>query len=181
MLEELSQFREELSQCRHCLNGSDYLPCLPGTAPNHNLRPPLLVLAESPTPEESELQSPWSSHQHQFVRQLLREAGIGVQFCWFSYLIRCPKPVGIASHCQSWLDRELRVVQPRVVLALGKTCFQALVGKKLSYRDHLYQLIPQPGSERMIAVVDHSTSLFSCGRLRLRRVAHLLTQIQGLL
>jgi len=65
--------------------------------------------------------------------------------------------------CRFWLDHELDVVQPDVVVALGATAARALMHKALSINSNRGRLIALPGAMKGIIITVHPSYL-----LRLR-------------
>ena len=65
--------------------------------------------------------------------------------------------------CRFWLDHELDVVQPDVVVALGATAARALMHKALSINANRGRLIALPGAMKGIIITVHPSYL-----LRLR-------------
>jgi len=60
--------------------------------------------------------------------------------------------------CRPWLDAELAVVAPRVVVCLGATAAQALLGKDFRVTKGRGRLLPATFAPRVLATV-HPSSL----------------------
>jgi uracil-DNA glycosylase family protein len=87
--------------------------------------------------------------------------------------------------CRPWLDAELALVQPEVLVCLGASAAQALLGRQLSVTRQRGELLPSPLAPRAMATV-HPASILRAPdsetrRLEMRRfvqdlknVAHLL-------
>ena len=63
-----------------------------------------------------------------------------------------------------WLDAELRVVQPRVLVALGSTAAQALYGKDFRVTRQRGELVPSMLAPSALATVHPSSILRSDNR-----------------
>lgn len=61
--------------------------------------------------------------------------------------------------CRPWLDAELAVLQPKVVVCLGATAAQALLGKDFRVGQQRGEFIQSPLAERVIATVHPSSIL----------------------
>lgn len=61
--------------------------------------------------------------------------------------------------CRPWLDAELAVVQPRVVVCLGATAAQALLGRKFRVTQQRGQLVESDLAEFVTATVHPSSIL----------------------
>jgi uracil-DNA glycosylase len=61
--------------------------------------------------------------------------------------------------CRPWLDAELAVVKPRVVVCLGATAAQALLGRQFRVTQHRGELVESPLAEFVTATVHPSSIL----------------------
>jgi uracil-DNA glycosylase family protein len=61
--------------------------------------------------------------------------------------------------CNPWLQEEIRVVKPRVVVALGATAAQALLGKQFRVTQDRGRPIPTEFAEAVVATVHPSAVL----------------------
>ncbi len=70
--------------------------------------------------------------------------------------------------CRPWLEWEIRLVRPRVIVALGATAAQALLGPKFRVTQHRGTLIDSEWAEAVIATVHPSAVLRAPGDVRER-------------
>jgi DNA polymerase len=61
--------------------------------------------------------------------------------------------------CRPWLEAELRVVQPAVVVCLGATAAQAVLGAQFKLMQQRGQVWPSPLAERVVATIHPSAVL----------------------
>jgi len=61
--------------------------------------------------------------------------------------------------CRPWLDAELDVLKPKVLVCLGATAAQALLGSKFRVSQQRGQLVPSPLAPHVIATVHPSSIL----------------------
>jgi DNA polymerase len=61
--------------------------------------------------------------------------------------------------CRPWLDAELEVVKPEVVVCLGATAAQALLGRNFSVLRHRGEFVDSPITARVLATVHPSSIL----------------------
>jgi DNA polymerase len=61
--------------------------------------------------------------------------------------------------CRPWLDAELAVLKPRVLVALGATAAQALLGKQFRVSRQRGELVESPLAPNVIATVHPSSIL----------------------
>jgi len=61
--------------------------------------------------------------------------------------------------CRSWLDLEIAIVQPDIVVCLGATATQALLGRDFRVTRQRGQLLPFAGNQQVLATVHPSSIL----------------------
>ena len=61
--------------------------------------------------------------------------------------------------CRPWLEAEIDVIEPEVIVALGATAAQTLIGKDFRVTQHRGELIPSPLAPHMMATVHPSSIL----------------------
>jgi DNA polymerase len=61
--------------------------------------------------------------------------------------------------CRPWLDAEIEIVRPRVVVCLGATAAQALLGRSFKVTQRRGELFPQPAGYVITATVHPSSIL----------------------
>ena len=69
-----------------------------------------------------------------------------------------PDAVEVAA-CRPWLDREIELVAPKVVVCLGATAAQALLGRSFKVTKQRGELFPQPAGHVVTATVHPSSIL----------------------
>src|SRR5215470_11469265 len=69
-----------------------------------------------------------------------------------------PDPLEIQA-CRPWLEAELAVLQPRVLVCLGSTAAQALLGRTFRVTLHRGEWVPSPLAPRVLATVHPSSIL----------------------
>jgi uracil-DNA glycosylase len=69
-----------------------------------------------------------------------------------------PNSIEIAA-CRPWLDAEVQVVRPRVVVLLGATAAQAILGPKFRVTQHRGELMPSALAPFVMATVHPSSIL----------------------
>jgi DNA polymerase len=61
--------------------------------------------------------------------------------------------------CRPWLETEIALVKPRILVALGATAAQALLGKSFKVTQHRGQFVESPLAPRVTATVHPSSIL----------------------
>lgn len=109
------------------------------------VRAPLAFVGEQPGDQEDRQGKPFVGPAGQLLDRALAEAGLDRQGVYVTNAVKHfkfeqrgkrrihQKPTaGEVKHYRWWLDQELKLVQPKVVVALGATAVLALAGKSLA-------------------------------------------------
>lgn len=123
---------QDVSNCSLCELRFKCNQVVPGSGSHSGL----MVLTTWPDSEEDLLGEALKSRSGLIVRKLLSEAGI--HDAYITHLVKCwPRATKVKDihirTCSSWLTKELTLVQPKVVLALGREPIRFLLGLKKSY------------------------------------------------
>lgn len=97
----------------------------------------LLLIGEAPGAEEDRCGLPFVGRSGQLLDRLLREAGLDPERdLYIVNGIKCrppenrrPTPAELAA-CRPWLERQIALVNPALILLVGATALQALLGVK---------------------------------------------------
>ncbi len=109
----------------------------------------LMIVGEGPGREEDLAGEPFVGRSGKLLDELLlEEVQLRRQQCYIANVVKCrppgnrdPKPDEVES-CRPYLEEQLRLVNPRVVLTLGRFAAQLLIGSKegvKKLRGHIYQ------------------------------------------
>jgi uracil-DNA glycosylase len=132
----------------------------------------LMLVGEQPGDKEDLAGRPFVGPAGRILDQGLEEAGIDrskvyvtnavKHFKWEARgkrrLHKRPDAAEISA-CRPWLDREIELVQPRVVVCLGATAAQALLGRAFKVTKQRGELFPQPAGHMITATVHPSSIL----------------------
>jgi DNA polymerase len=110
----------------------------------------LMFVGEGPGAEEDAQGLPFVGRSGKLLdRLLLEELGITREVCYIANVVKCrppgnrdPQPDEIAA-CRPYLERQVELIAPQVVVTLGKFAAQTLLGSKeginkLRGREHSY-------------------------------------------
>ena len=94
----------------------------------------LMLIGEAPGAAEDLQGEPFVGRSGELLWQLLADVGITREMIYITNIVKCrppenrdPKRVEIAA-CASWLDRQLQLIQPRVVCTLGNFATRRIRG-----------------------------------------------------
>jgi uracil-DNA glycosylase len=129
--------REAVAQCQACgqCRGRHAPVFAAAAAPR---QADWMVLGEPPDDSEERLGAPFVGQAGQLLDNMLKAVGAGrsgntVTAAYLSNVVKCrpavacnPQPQDLAT-CENYLRREVALVQPKVILALGRFAAQALL------------------------------------------------------
>lgn len=97
----------------------------------------VLIVGEGPGGDEDRLGRPFVGQGGQLLDRLLAAADLPRAGCYITTIVKCrppgdrtPQPGEIAA-CERWLIPQLAALRPEVILALGNTAAQHLLGTTL--------------------------------------------------
>jgi DNA polymerase len=131
----------------------------------------LLLVGEQPGDREDIEGRPFVGPAGQLLDRALEEAGIDRSRAYVTNVVKHfkweprgkkrihqkPNAAEIGS-CRPWLDAEIALVQPKVLVCLGATAAQALLGRSFRVTRSRGELIESPLAPRVMATV-HPSSL----------------------
>lgn len=125
---------DELRHCTRCSLSQTRQRVVIGSGP---LSPVLMVVGEAPGKSEDEGGEPFIGRSGQLLFRLIEEVtGLTRSECFVTNVVKCrppqnrtPKASELAA-CRPWIDEQLRVVAPRMILAVGNTSAQSLFSTK---------------------------------------------------
>ena len=132
----------------------------------------LMLVGEQPGDKEDLAGRPFVGPAGRILDQALEEAGIDrtnvyvtnavKHFKWEPRgkrrLHKRPDAVEVAA-CRPWLDKEIELVRPRVVVCFGATAAQALLGRSFKVTKQRGELFPQEAGHVITATLHPSSIL----------------------
>jgi uracil-DNA glycosylase family 4 len=119
----LAELAEQIASCPDCDLSRTRTRAVPGEG-----RPDaeIVFIGEGPGYYEDQQARPFVGPAGHFLEQLLASIGLRRQDVYICNVIKCrppenrdPLPQEISA-CRKWLDRQLEVIQPRLVVTLGR-------------------------------------------------------------
>jgi uracil-DNA glycosylase len=134
----------------------------------------IMFVGEQPGDQEDRLGHPFVGPAGKLLDRALEEAGIGHSKVYLTNVVKHFKWAAAArgkkrihkkpryseiNACRPWLDAELRVVKPQILVCMGSTAAQALLGRTFSVTRQRGKLITSPLAPFVIATVHPSSIL----------------------
>jgi uracil-DNA glycosylase family 4 len=119
----LARLCQEIIACRDCELAQYRTKVVPGEGAEDA---DLLFIGEAPGWHEDQQGRPFVGPAGQFLDQLLTSIGLHREEVYIGNVIKCrppqnrdPLPAEIQS-CRKWLDRQIEIIQPQVIVTLGR-------------------------------------------------------------
>lgn len=119
----LTELNTEIENCHNCDLARHRTKVVPGEGPESA---PLLFIGEAPGWYEDQAGRPFVGAAGQFLEQLIGMIGLKRSQVFIANVIKCRPPdnrdplPGEIQACSRWLERQLELIQPKVVVTLGR-------------------------------------------------------------
>lgn len=146
----LEALREAICTCRACPLGDTRTNFVFGTG---NPAADIVLVGEAPGGDEDRVGEPFVGRAGQLLTKILEAINLRRDDVYICNIIKCrppenrdPQPAEVAQ-CEPYLHEQLRIVQPKILLALGRIAAQTLLRTnasltKLRADVHRYEGIP---------------------------------------
>jgi len=165
----LKTVRETARDCQACRLYKTGTQTVFGEGPS---RPTLMMVGEQPGDAEDVAGHPFVGPAGKLLDRALEEAGIDRTRVYVTNVVkhfkweprgkrRIHKKPNAAeiSACRPWLETEIALTKPRVIVCLGATAAQALLGRAFKVSQHRGTFVPSSLAPRVMATVHPSSIL----------------------
>jgi uracil-DNA glycosylase len=166
----LAKLREGVQDCRGCDLWANATQAVFGEGPRNA---EVMLVGEQPGDQEDRQGHPFVGPAGRLLDAALEEAGIDRRRVYITNAVKHFKFVVIergrrlhkkptaaeVRACNPWLREEIRLVKPRVVVALGATAAQALLGKQFRVTQDRGKPLPSELADTVVATVHPSSVL----------------------
>jgi uracil-DNA glycosylase len=179
----LASLRQAACGCRGCPLYQAATQTVFGNGPAHA---PLMLVGEQPGNEEDLKGKAFVGPAGQLLDRALEQAGIAREQAYVSNVVKHFKWVPSGSRrlhqkpnareigaCLPWLEAELELIRPKILVCLGATAAQALLGRSFRVTTRRGQFVDSKLAEYVTATV-HPSSI-----LRARTTEERHAQLQG--
>ncbi len=149
---DLASLRAAAEKCRGCDLYRDATQVVFGEGPSPAS---MLLVGEQPGDHEDQQGKPFVGPAGQLLDKCLHSAGIDRAEVYITNAVKHfkweprgrirlhKKPNSLEiSACRPWLDKEIAVVHPRIIVCLGATAAQALLGPQFRLTKHRGEVFP---------------------------------------
>lgn len=119
----LSELNEQIELCNKCEIAKYRTRVVPGEGAENA---DVMFIGEAPGWHEDQQGRPFVGSAGQFLDRLLASIGFNRELVYIANVIKCrpeanrdPLPAEI-DNCCNWLDRQIEIIQPRMIVTLGR-------------------------------------------------------------
>ncbi len=123
--------RERVSRCTRCALHESRTQTVFGVG---NTDASWMIIGEAPGAEEDRRGEPFVGRAGKLLDEMLRAVGEGRDSVFIANILKCrppnnrdPKPAE-ASACREYLERQIELIDPDIILAVGRIAAQTLLG-----------------------------------------------------
>jgi DNA polymerase len=170
-ISKITSLRDVASHCRACDLWKTATQTVFGEGPS---RAEIMLVGEQPGDQEDRAGRPFVGPAGVLLGEALQEAGIDRSKVYVTNVVKHfkwaaaqrgkkrihKKPRYFEIHaCRPWLDAEVRLVKPKILVCLGATAAQALLGREFSVSRQRGQLVQSDLAPFVVATVHPSSIL----------------------
>jgi uracil-DNA glycosylase family protein len=165
----LAQLRQAEARCTRCPLYKPATQVVPGEGPDHA---PLMMVGEQPGNDEDLQGRPFVGPAGRMLDRAIAEAGIDRRAVFITNAVKHFKfePRGKrrlhkrpnayeVERCKWWNDIEIRLVRPKIVVALGATAARSLTGRTVTIGRVRGTFLPLGGGARLMVTIHPSALL----------------------
>lgn len=127
----LESLREEIGDCKRCRLSSDRKHIVFGEGNPHA---ELIFIGEAPGREEDIQGRPFVGAAGKLLTRLIEKMGLTRKDVYIANIIKCRPPMNRDPEaeeietCSVFLERQVEIIKPKVIMSLGRIAAQALTG-----------------------------------------------------
>ncbi|MDP2637498.1 MAG: uracil-DNA glycosylase [Candidatus Levybacteria bacterium] len=150
---QLDKIAKEIENCKICRIGKSGKAVVGEGSPDAKIA----FIGEAPGKKEAKTGRPFVGRSGQLLRALIRESGLKEEDVYITspvkYLPDCgtPTPEDI-KHGKIHLDKQLEVIDPKIIVLLGSVAVQAVLGKKLPVLKEHGKVIEEKGRKYFLTL-----------------------------
>ncbi len=111
---------------------------------------PVVFVGEAPGEEEDQLKRPFVGRAGRYLNQKLQEVGLRREEVYITNVVksrppgnRKPTPKEMQT-CLPYLRKEIEIISPRLIVCLGATALEGILGKSIPITKHRGQFLEYP-------------------------------------
>ena len=151
---ELDSLHDAVRTCTACQLHENRTHAVPGEGP---VNAPIMLVGEGPGAEEDATGRPFCGRAGEVLDDLLTNAGLDRNVMYITSTVKCRPPNNRNPHrgeaevcCSTWLEKQVELVSPSIVVLLGKVAMRYVIGETDALKDCHGQVRQQGGRRFMM-------------------------------
>jgi DNA polymerase len=130
----LKDLQREISDCQQCRLSKERKNIVFGEG---NPNAELMFIGEGPGREEDLQARPFVGNAGKLLTSLIKKMGLKREDVYIANIVKCRPPSNRdpeedeMTTCSPFLEKQIEIIQPRVIIALGRISAQSLLGSKI--------------------------------------------------
>lgn len=161
-LPDWSELRAQVSACTRCTLHKTRTQTVFGVGNQHA---DWMIIGEAPGAEEDRRGEPFVGRAGKLLDEMLRSVGLERQSVFIANILKCRPPnnrdpaADEAASCRGYLDRQIALLEPKLILAVGRIAAQHLLGTDAPLGRLRGQKHYLPGRQLPVVVTYHPAYL----------------------
>lgn len=187
-LSPLNALQLQASLCSECSQGEAATQVVFGTGPENAK---IMIIGEQPGDQEDLLGAPFIGPAGTLLTNALKRAGIDRDQCYLTNAVKHFgfEPQGkkrlhkrpeasVVSACGKWLQRELEIIKPDIVIYLGATAASTRFGQQVRVQRDRGQLLKRDNQRHLITVHPASILRMERGPVQQNAYVHFINDLK---
>jgi DNA polymerase len=166
---DLEQLAKQVQDCRNCDLWKNATQAVFGEGASNA---PIMLIGEQPGDQEDLQGKPFVGPAGKLLRSALAEAGVDIKRVYVTNAVKHfkwqprgkrrihKKPnAGEINACRPWLEAEIAALRPKVIICLGATAAQSLLGRSFRVTQHRGEFVKSALARHVMATVHPSAIL----------------------
>lgn len=164
ILELIDQIDREVRVCTKCELHEGRKNAVPGDG---NVRAKIMFFGEAPGREEDLRGKPFVGAAGRLLTQLLTSIGLRREDVYITNIVKCRPPenrpprVSEISTCSNYLERQINIINPRLLCPMGNVALKVFLGKDASISRVHGQLISSTEGQAIFPLYHPAAALYT--------------------
>jgi DNA polymerase len=162
--ELIKQIDHEVRVCVKCDLHEGRKNAVPGDG---NTKTRIMFVGEAPGRDEDLQGRPFVGMAGKLLSQLLSSIGLGREDVYITNIVKCRPPenrpprANEISACSNYLERQIRLINPRLLCPMGNVALKVFLGKDATISEVHGQVISKPAGPKIFPLYHPAAALYT--------------------
>jgi DNA polymerase len=160
----MAKLNREVKVCIKCELHKSRKEAVPGEG---SINATMLFIGEAPGEQEDLQGRPFVGAAGRLLNQLLNSIGLRREDVYITNIVKCRPPANRPPHidevsaCSSYLDRQMKLIKPKIVCPMGNVALRSFTGKDVPISRAHGQLISNAKSHLVFPLYHPAAALYT--------------------